>query len=250
MRHLRRLAVLSLGAVLVVTGAERPARPIHQSDDYEIREELGRRLTDQLMPPTGAIYLSVSRGVVTLRGRVGSVGIKEAAIREASIVPGVVSVVDAMNVERRFDRLIRNDIDDRLHRFVLYSIFDIVVPTVKDGCVTLDGLVTDWAKAPDIADFVSRIDGVVDVSNNLRSIDASRSEVLLQHAIASRLYRMPRFSNQAVLDEPPIHIVVEGGTVFMMGTVNSSLERALIDGILSRLAGGRSLDVRIDVREP
>jgi hyperosmotically inducible protein len=123
------------------------------------------------------------------------------------------------------DEATAREVARRVRRYVLYSIFDDVSVGVQDGRVTLTGEVTMGFKANDIARIASKVRGVQQVRNEIRTLPASQFDEQLRAAIASRIYGDPTFEAYAVQATPPIHIVVESGHVTLTGAVGSEVER-------------------------
>ncbi len=234
--------------VLALSAAAQAPTHIPLSDE-QIRELVVHRLADHVLPDAGAIYVSVTNRVVTLRGTVGSVWVKDEALNEALQVDDVETIVSDLSVTRGVsDAAIREQIDERLYRYVFYSIFDAVDARVKDGVVDLQGIVSEDFRGDAIADMVARVPGVVKVNNAVRVVDASRSDDRLRIEVATQLYRTPMFWGYGLMISPPIHVVVESGHVTLVGTVAQAVERERAEHIVRAVAGVRDVDNRLVVK--
>jgi len=120
-----------------------------------------------------------------------------------------------------------NDISTTVNRYERYTIFDDVSAEVKDGVVTLTGKVTMPYKKTDIEKRVAKVDGVTQVIDKIDVLPVSQWDDQLRYRIARAIYRNGNFSNQAIMVNPPIHIVVENGRVTLTGVVQSEVDRAL-----------------------
>jgi hyperosmotically inducible protein len=135
------------------------------------------------------------------------------------------------------DTQIRNEVEQKLSRYVFYSIFDDVQGTIRNGVVTLTGHVTAPYKASDIAKLVTQVSGVREVDNKIETLPVSMFDDELRVGIARAIYRDPMFWNYAIQANPPIHIVVNHGHVTLTGVVNSDVDRRMAEAI-ARSADG------------
>jgi hyperosmotically inducible protein len=124
----------------------------------------------------------------------------------------------------RTDEIIAEQIAKKLRRYTRYTIFDDVNIGVDAGVVTLSGRVTMPYKADDMVRLASRIEGVREVRNDIKTLPVSIHDDRLRASIARQIYRDPLFSNYAIQVNPPIHIIVEHGRVTLTGAVGSKVE--------------------------
>lgn len=132
----------------------------------------------------------------------------------------------AMQGERK-DLQIVNDIATSVNHYAYFTIFDDVNVEAKDGVVTLTGRVTMPYKRSEIEKRVAKVAGVRQVANNITVLPVSGFDNQLRYRIARSIYGNMSFWNYAVMANPPIHIVVEGGRVTLTGVVQSEVERML-----------------------
>ena len=243
-----RLGVLTALPFVMLAGATPAAQAPQPPGDAEIRDAVVRRILERVLPEVGAIYVSARDGAVTLRGTVENAWTRTQAFEEARQVPGVKSVSSDMTIRRVPDDKINEQIDLQLFRYVFYTIFDIVYAVSSNGVVAIEGAVTEPFKAAEIETFVARVPGVFSVTNSIRTIAASPQDDQLRVAIATRLYRLPRFWGYSVLVAPPIHIVVERGRVTLFGTVDNARDRDLASAVVSGTTGVTAFDNLIRVR--
>ena len=114
-----------------------------------------------------------------------------------------------------------------------FSVFDSINAQIKDGTVTLTGKVTMPFKRKEIEERVSRISGIKGVNNQIEVLPASQLDDQLRIGIANAIYGNAAFANYANQVNPPIHIIVERGRVWLEGVVANNVDRALAYSIAS-----------------
>jgi len=104
------------------------------------------------------------------------------------VLTGNVAFADA---GPRKDLGVFNDVSKAVTRYAQFSIFDNVDVAVKDGVVTLTGDVTMPYKRDDIEKRVAKVDGVLQVSNQIKVLPVSQSDDQLRYRwrISSRQCR-------------------------------------------------------------
>jgi osmotically-inducible protein OsmY len=163
--------------------------------------------------------------------------------RASTAKPHVLSVSDTGHA----DAALANRIAERVRRYVNYTIFDDVNISVTNGLVTLHGRVTQPYKAKDLVRMASRVNGVVEVSNQLGVLPVSIHDDRLRSSIARQIYRDPLFSRYAIHVNPPIHIIVERGQVTLTGAVNSRVERQKAEVIARSTFGVFNVENRLRI---
>lgn len=130
-----------------------------------------------------------------------------------------------------------------------FGIFDDVNIAVENRAITLTGRVTMPFKKDAIGERIGRIDGIDTVVNNLQVLPASTGDARLRREVAQAIYTHPSFWHYASMANPPIHIIVERGSITLTGTVNAQVDRMLafalaqVDGAL-RVTNALKLDPR------
>ncbi len=114
-----------------------------------------------------------------------------------------------------------------MDRYTQFTIFDDISASVKDGVVTLSGKVTMPYKRDEIAKRVAKIDGVRAVDDKIDVLPVSSFDDELRWRIARSIYSNASFWNYSIMQNPPIHIVVERGRVTLTGVVQSEVDRML-----------------------
>ncbi len=129
-------------------------------------------LFDQRVPDPGAIAVSADDGLVTLRGTVGSFGVRRAAVKDTRGVEGVEEVADELQV-RLLDEDRREDAEIR-GAALQGLMWDAEVPAelidvkVEDGWVTLKGDAFFQFQSDAAYDDVARLYGIVGITNEIR----------------------------------------------------------------------------------
>jgi hyperosmotically inducible protein len=234
-------------AVLGAAIAAGPARAEDRAplSDARIQAVVEHALLDRRIE---GVRVAVSSGEVTLEGTVPNAWSRSEAEWTALKVRDVKSVANRLTVARgESDEATAREVARRVRRYVMYSVFDDVSVGVQDGRVTLTGEVTMGFKANDIARLASRVRGVQEVRNEIRTLPASQFDDQLRAAIASRIYGDPMFEPYAVQATPPIHIVVENGHVTLTGAVGSEVERVKAGFTAREVFGVMSVDNQLKV---
>ena len=224
---MRRISTLSVVVLLLVTSASAFAQ--RSASD----ETIGRLVTQQLMDQDiTSVGVSVASGIVTLRGTVRTLWIKQRAIEEAAKVDDVISVYSELTVPRgESDERIAAQVAQRLQRYVFFTIFDDADVEAHDGVITLTGRVTMAYKAEAFADLAAHVPGVQEVRNEVRTLPVSLFDDQLRYAVARQIYGDSLFSRYATQVNPPVHIIVERGRVTLTGVVFSEIERQKAEAI-------------------
>jgi hyperosmotically inducible protein len=224
---MRRTSV-GIVAVLLLVASSGAAAQRSVSD-----EAIGRLVTQRLMDEDiTTVGVSVASGIVTLRGTVRTLWIKQRAIEETRRVDDVISVVSALTVPRgESDERIAAQVAQRLRRYVFFTIFDDADVEAHDGIITLTGRVTMPYKAEAFVDLAAHVPGVQEVRNEVRTLPSSLFDDQLRYAVARQIYGDSLFSRYATQVNPPVHIIVERGRVTLTGVVFSEVERQKAEAI-------------------
>ncbi|MCM3904488.1 MAG: BON domain-containing protein [Pyrinomonadaceae bacterium] len=219
---------------------------MRRKTDNEIKQQVLRELKWDSRIGWAQIGVDVRDGVVALTGVVSSFAKKSAAQHAAHRIAGVLDV--ANDIEVRPDALIaRTDADiARGIRQVLE--WDALVSderiksTVSGGWVTLEGDVDCWRERQDAEHAVTRLVGVIGVTNMLTikpgefAVEALRDEI--ECALERRVDR----------EAERLRIELHDGTVELFGRVHSWQEKRAVIGAISHSPGVQRVNdhVRID----
>ena len=148
------------------------------------------------------------------------------------VLIGNIAFADAG--QERKDLGVFNDVSKAVTHYAQFTIFDNVDVAVKDGMVTLTGDVTMPYKRDEIEKRVAKVDGVHQVTNQIKVLPVSQSDDQLRYRIARAIYDNPNFWNYAIGPNPPIHIIVDHGRVTLTGVVGSEVDRMLARSLASQ----------------
>ncbi|HJL17982.1 MAG TPA: BON domain-containing protein [Sandaracinaceae bacterium LLY-WYZ-13_1] len=198
-----------------------------------VRTELW--LEDAIAP--GAIEVSVSAGIVSLDGEVGSVIAERRAKARAEAVRGVRALVDRVEVdppERRDDELLE-DVQEALVQDPTTESYEVEAD-VRDGRVTLEGEVGSWQEKMLAEHVAGGVRGVTAVDNRVRvAVEADRPDREIAQDVQSRL------AHDIRVDAALVDVAVEEGSVVLTGTVGSVWEKRLA-ARSAHVAGVREVD--------
>lgn len=226
---MRNISVrIALVAVFLAVAGNALAQRSQLSDEAVARAVVERLMSHDV---TG-VSVSVESHIVTLRGTVPTLWVKERAREQALKVPDVVTVLSEVAVARgESDEIIAGLVATRLRRYVFLTIFDDADVEVDHGVVTLTGRVTMPYKAEAFADLAARVPGVQEVRNEVKTLPGSRFDEQLRYAVAREIYGDELFARYAIQANPPVHIIVEHGNVTLTGVVFSEVERRKAEAI-------------------
>jgi hyperosmotically inducible protein len=215
-------------AILFLAGAGDALAQRTLSDEAVARAVVERLISHDV---TG-VSVGVESHIVTLRGTVPTLWMKNRAAEQALQVADVMTVVNEVVVaSSESDDVIAGLVAEQLRRYVFLTIFDDADVEVDHGVVTLTGRVTMPYKAEAFADLAARVPGVQAVRNQVRALPASRFDDQLRYAVARGIYGDELFARYAIQANPPVHIIVEHGNVTLTGVVFSEVERRKAEGI-------------------
>jgi len=186
--------------------------------DDDLRRNVAAELSWDPQVDSDGIEVSAASGLVTLRGTVTSLRLKQAGSRAAARVRGVTRVTNELRVQipdkdRRDDEDLRGDVLEAL-------MLDVSVPMTidaqaRDGLVTLTGT-AQWHYQREAAEFrTANVPGVAGIDNaiSLSQTPHAREE---QEAIRAAFQRDAALAADRVSVETPID-----GLVILSGVVSS-----------------------------
>ncbi len=179
------------------------------------------------------IDIQTNAGIVTLSGTVDNLLAKERAVRIAESVKGVRAVIDKMQIKtvQISDTKLEVEVKYALATDPATDSWKISVK-VKDGIVTLNGIVESWAEKNIAGYVVKGVKGIREVKNKINvHFKTDRSDWDIKQDIRKRM------EASIWLDEGLIDVSVRDGKVALKGTVGSALEKriaaekALVSGV-------------------
>lgn len=190
------------------------------------------------------VEVEANEGVVTLRGKVSHLGARRNAEAIARNTVGVWAVDNLLRVvspDPPDDETVARQVEQALARHPRIDAKGIDVH-VSDARVRLSGAVETLYARQKAAELASRVNGVVEVVDNLSLPPAKtdRSDREIERAVERELFWDP------YVDSDQIVVEVEGGRAVLTGTVRTWLvrERAQQN---ARQAGAAAVVNRVDV---
>lgn len=110
-----------------------------------------------------------------------------------------------------------------------YSVFDNLAFKVDGDRVTLLGQVVKPTLKTDAEASVKQIEGVASVVNQIEVLPPSGNDDQLRRALFRAIYSAPGMEKYAIQAVPPIHIVVKGGNVTLVGVVDNTSDKTVVD---------------------
>ena len=243
----RVAGALLLAAALVVQGS-RTASAAGPTDS-QIKADVHRELA-RLDRSAERLTLDVKNGVVMISGDVGTLWLKQEAIRRALKVKGVQSLEADVTIPRaENDAALIKAVGDRIRTYSLYGVYDSIEGRVKNGAVRLDGAVTEPKKSDDLAERVAKVKGVQSLDNRLVVLPTSKSDDQLRVIIANGIYSDQAFEDYSMVD-PPVHVIVNNGHVTLVGFVRSQIEFIKAESIARSVHGVLALENKVVVTGP
>lgn len=210
---------------------------------------LRQKIVDELeFDPTldaAHIGVSVDDGVATLTGHVESYAEKAAAIAAVRRVKGVRGVADDIQVRYPYDK--KSSDDEIAKRAADILEWDVLVPegmvevTVRDGWLTLEGIV-DWHYQKQAAeDDVRKLSGIRGVTNSI-NIKPRVTALDVKMKIEDALKR------HAEVEASAIRVSVrDNNQVTLEGTVDNWDERYAVERAAWSAAGVMSVEDRLSI---
>jgi len=129
--------------------------------------------------------------------------------------------------------LAQNRLEKEVRRVLVtlpfYSVFDNLAYKVDADHVTLVGQVVTPKMRSDAEKAVKSIEGVAGVNNQIEVLPLSPMDDQIRRAEFRAIYSAPGMDKYAIQAVPPIHIVVKGGNVTLVGAVASQMDKAIAE---------------------
>jgi osmotically-inducible protein OsmY len=192
-------------------------------------EEIKKEIVDQLYwdnrVDASEVTVDVHDGVVTLGGKVPTYSARTAAVSDARIIPGVVTIENNIRVEypptftTPADSEIQSNIENVLRWNPDIDSSDIII-SVDNGWVTLEGSVEAFWKKVRAEDIASDVTGVLGVTNKLSVVP---TKDVVDEAIADDI--VDALDRNTDINIEDIDVEVENGMVTLSGIVPTWTER-------------------------
>jgi len=126
-----------------------------------------------------------------------------------------------VQAQQRIEREVRRE----LIALPSYSLFDHFTFRVDGDTVTLMGKVSQPTLKTDAERVAKRIEGIRKVTNQIEVLPLSASDDHLRRVLYESIYGHSALQTLAVRAVPPIHIIVDNGTVTLEGVVANELQK-------------------------
>jgi len=214
--------------------------------DQAIADDVKERLKRDVYLVDLPIEVSVSDGVVTLHGAVGSVYEKDRASDDAHWIDNVTKVINDLKVEPQDregtrgkapyasdDELIRA-VTDELKQDSRLHLMDPMI-TASYGHVTLRGSVADYQQKQIAAADIRNVVGVGWVTNDLMVKAVNRQDSTIRDDILFDI------ATDSALWHQGIKVKVNNGIVTLSGTVDNAHDKEHAKAVASRVRGVRAV---------
>ena len=108
-----------------------------------------------------------------------------------------------------------------------YSLFDDVGFTVRGTHVELNGAVNNGVLIGEATAIAKRIEGVTQVTNNIKLLPPSPEDARIRHDAARRIFSTAGLSRYSWEAAPSLHIMVDGSRIRLTGYVLNDTDKNL-----------------------
>ena len=178
------------------------------------------------------INVNISNNSIILTGTVPTLFDRNEAERIARSVDENYEVVNRISVGNKTveDSILTREINSKIHSNIFYGVFDWLTVQSDNGMVTLGGWVhLPWLKHQ----FQSEVEKIPGVMSLVNKIQVTFGPGELGYRAARLIYNDPMFWGQQYSPDPPIHIIVNNGSIYLMGDVSTSVDKSWAENILT-----------------
>lgn len=193
------------------------------------------------------IQVDVIGNQIILTGTVPTLHDKNQAEIEAHSVDESYTIVNNIKVEtpNLSDMDINDQVSKKIHTNLFYGVYDWVTVNTKNGIVTLDGWVhLPWLKSQ-FQTEAEKVAGVKGVDNKIQNTFGP-GEIGVR--AARLIYNDPMFEGMQYFANPPIHIIVNNGSVILEGTVNSEAQSGWAENLVRYRTDAFSVENNLQVK--
>ena len=179
--------------------------------------------------------------VVTVLSVIASVGTSAAGKRTQGPVPPDRS-------SQNYEQWLTREVGHQLVQVPWVSVFDNLQYSVKGSEVTLSGQVWQPVTKDDAETAVKGIEGVTKVNNNIEVLPLSPMDDQIRRAEYRAIYGARELQRYAMGILPSIHIIVKGGHVTLVGTVDNEMDKNVAEIRAKSVPNVFSVDDQLQVR--
>lgn len=126
---------------------------------------------------------------------------------------------------QNYEQWLTSEVGHQLIQVPWLSIFDNLQYSVKGSEVTLSGQVWQPVTRDDAETAVKGIEGVTNVIDRIEVLPNSPMDDQVRRAEYRAIYGAPELQRYAMGVLPSIHIIVKGGHVTLVGTVDNEMDK-------------------------
>lgn len=130
-----------------------------------------------------------------------------------------------------------------------YSVFDNLAYQVNGDHVALLGQAVTPTLKSDAEKAVKSIEGVAAVDNKIEVLPLSPMDDQIRRAEFRAIYSAPGMEKYAIQAVPPIHIIVKGGHVTLVGVVANQMDKILAETRAKSVPGTFSITDELRVEK-
>lgn len=149
----------------------------------------------------------------------GTVSALQAQEQEQTNVP------KSSSGQEKLQQRLNREVYHRLIMLPQLTIFDNLAFKVDGGDVTLMGQVRNAFLKDAAASTVKKIEGVDKVKNEIEILPPSPNDDRIRRQVARAIFNDNRLFPYSMGAVPPIHIIVKGGHVTLVGVVNNQTDK-------------------------
>ncbi len=144
------------------------------------------------------------------------------------------------------DSVLAKKVIKRIQSNVFYGIFDWLTVSCKNDTVTLEGWVHwPWLKNQ----YESEVKKISEVKGVINKIQNTFRPGEVGFRAAQLIYNDPSFWGSQYSSNPPIHIIVNNGSVLLFGTVNSEAEKGLAETLVNFHTNAITVQNNLEVKK-
>lgn len=178
------------------------------------------------------INVDINDTSIILSGNVPTLYDKDRAEQVVQSVDENYAVLNNLTVENKAveDSTLTKEILHKIHSNIFYGVFDWLTVSADNGIITLGGWVhLPWLKHQ----FESEVEKVPGVMSVINKIQITFGPGELGYRAARLIYNDPMFWGLQYSSDPPVHIIVNNGSIYLFGEVISSVNKSRAENILT-----------------
>lgn len=192
------------------------------------------------------INVDINGNKIILSGTEQTIYEKNQAAQETQDVAENYVVINNITVASPFvsDSAVVKNVQKRIFKNVFYGVFDWVTVHYKNGIVTLKGWVhLPWYKSQ-FQKEAEKVVGVKSVNNELQNTFGPGN---IGRRAARLIYNDPMFEGMEYDSNPPIHIIVNNGTVLLEGSVMSKAQSGWASNLVRYYTGAITIKDNLSI---